>query len=152
MMYALVTNDTVESYGSLPQSARRLDTNEWVLGLADATTTLQQACGYYLVTTTPRPADTADTTYDYSITLQAGIPTETWTARPKTADEIAAATAQTNQASIVTNLQQDMVAIQAIIDDTNANINANPAARIKDMCRMLRRLGREALNDYTGTT
>ena len=61
-------------------------------------------------------------------------------------------TATTNQAAIVTNLQQDMVAIQAMLDATNATINANPASFLKPIGRMLRRLGREALNDFTGST
>jgi hypothetical protein len=61
-------------------------------------------------------------------------------------------TASNNKSAIETNLTSDMAAMQAIIDNTNANINANPAVPIKDIARMLKRLGRTALKDYTGTT
>ncbi len=53
-----------------------------------------------------------------------------------------------NKSAIETNIGQDLVAMQAIIDDTNANINSNPAARIKDMARMLRRLGKHELEQF----
>jgi hypothetical protein len=149
MSYAFVEAGTVEAEGALPQSARRLDTGQWVMGLRDAPVELQQATGWFEVTDVDKPADTATHTYDRSITLVAGVPTVTWTQRLKTAEETAAATASTNQASIVTNLNQDMVAIQTILDTANATLNSNPAAHIKTMGRMLRRLGRTALNDYT---
>ena len=58
-------------------------------------------------------------------------------------------TEETNKSAIQTNLEADLVLMQAILDDTNANINSNPAARIKEMCRMLKRLGRTAINDYS---
>jgi hypothetical protein len=149
MSYALVDDGTIEAEGPLPQSARRLDTGQWVMGLHTAPVELQEATGWLEVVDVERPADTATHTYDRSITLVAGVPTVTWTQRLKTAEETAAATAATNQASIVTNLNQDMVAVQAILDTANATINANPAAHIKTMGRMLRRLGRTALNDFS---
>jgi hypothetical protein len=116
MSYALVDDGTIEAEGALPQSARRLDTGQWVMGLRDAPVELQEATGWFEVTDVDKPADTATHTYDRSITLVAGVPTVTWTQRLKTAEEVAAATATTNQASIVTNLLADLVAIQAAID------------------------------------
>jgi hypothetical protein len=150
--YALVTSGTVQSEGGLPASARRLDTQEWVMGLATAPVNLQQATGWYLVKDVAKPADTQTNTTDRSVTLVAGVPTVTWTSRPKTQAEIDAATATTNNAAIVDNLNQDMAKMQTTIDTANATINANPAAFIKDIARMNRRLGRKALNDYTGST
>jgi hypothetical protein len=47
-----------------------------------------------------RPADTATDTYDRSVELVAGKPTVVWTARPWTADELAARTAESNRATI----------------------------------------------------
>ena len=85
--YALVRNDTIERVG-LPPSARRLDTGAWVLGLADAPDDLKAACGYLPVAETPRPADTDTETFDYSRAVVAGQPTEVWTKRAKTADEL----------------------------------------------------------------
>ena len=54
-----------------------------------------------------------------------------------------------NQKAIEANIAADLDAMQAIVDDTNANINSNPAARIKDIARMCKRLGRSALDDYS---
>jgi len=58
-------------------------------------------------------------------------------------------TEETNQSAIETNLGQDLVIMQAIIDATNASINSNPAPHIKNMARMLKRLGRTAIKDYS---
>jgi hypothetical protein len=149
MSYALVIDGTIEAEGALPASARRLDNDAWVMGLATAPVELQQATGWYEVTDTPRPADTATDTFDRTLELVGTTPTVVWVQRPKTAEEVAAATATTNQASIVTNLNQDMVLMQAAIDATNATINANPATYIKQIARMNKRLGRVALNDYS---
>lgn len=46
MTYALVVNGTIQSVGSLPNSARRLDTQQWVMGLATAPAAMVAACGY----------------------------------------------------------------------------------------------------------
>jgi hypothetical protein len=149
MSYALVDDGTIEAEGALPQSARRLDTGQWVMGLRTAPVELREATGWFEVVDVARPADTETDTYDRTLELVGGVPTVVWVQRPKTQAEIDAATAATNQASIVTNLNQDMVAVQAILDTANATINANPAAHIKTMGRMLRRLGRTALNDFS---
>lgn len=121
-------------------------------GLVTASVSLQQVCGYFLVTEVVRPADTPTNTTDRSLTLVGNVPTVTWTSRAKTQAEIDAATVDTNRSAIITNLTSDMAAIQGIIDATNASINSNPAAAIKTICRMLRRLGRNDLNDFTGST
>jgi len=54
-----------------------------------------------------------------------------------------------NQRAIETNLAQDLEAMQAILDTPNATINSNPAAVIKDIARMNKRLGRTAIDDYS---
>ena len=88
MSYVLVTDDTIQSIGGLPRSARRLDNDAWVMGLANASTEAQQACGWYEVADTDRPDDTATTTFDRSIELVEGVPTVVWTERDKTDDEL----------------------------------------------------------------
>jgi hypothetical protein len=150
MSYALVIDNGVQSEGPLPASARRLDTGQYVMSLP--TVALQEACGYFLVKTTARPADTATETYDRSVTFAAGVATETWSKRDKTQGEIDNASTAANHSSIITNLNQDMDKMQATIDATNATINANPATFIKDIARMNRRLGRLALSDLDGST
>lgn len=88
MSYALVTDDTIQRTGQLPRSARRLDNDAWVMGLANASTEAQQACGWYEVTDTAKPDDTDTTTHDRSIELVGGVPTVVWTERDKTEDEL----------------------------------------------------------------
>jgi hypothetical protein len=138
--YALVQDNAIQAtQGRLPNSARRLDTGEWVMGLASASTALRNATGWYEIVDVAQPADTPTHTTDRSVTVQAGIPTVTWTQRAKTAQEIASANQQANLTTIDTNLAQDLTALQAIIDSTNATINANPAAAIKTIARAQRR-------------
>jgi hypothetical protein len=72
-------------------------------------------------------------------------------AQVEASQQTTAQTARVNRSTVETNLIADLAAMQAIIDDTNANINANPAARIKEMARMMRRLGRQALRSFEGT-
>jgi hypothetical protein len=90
-----------------------------------------------------------DATRTYKTYSAAGAETST---RPYTAAENAEAEAAatellaiTNKGAVETNIVTDMAAMQMIINDTNANINANPAARIKDIARAIRRLDRMAL-------
>lgn len=77
--------------------------------------------------------------------------------RPYTAEEITradadalAASQATNGSTIDANLAADLVTLQAIIDDTNANINASPAARIKDIARVQRRIIRRVIGKLDG--
>lgn len=85
--YVLVRSGRIEQFG-LPPSARRLDSGAWVLGLPDAPDTLKAACGYLAVVTTSRPADTATETTDRSVRVVNGVPTEVWTTRLKSSDEL----------------------------------------------------------------
>jgi len=152
-LYALIENGTPTTLQAfLPDSARRQDTQEWVLGLSAASVALREATGWFAVTEVARPADTATHTTDRRIQLVGGTWTVVWTSRPKTAEELTMATAATNSSAITTNLLQDMTEIQAIIDSTNATINSNPAAAIKTICRAQRRIIRKLLSLYDGTT
>lgn len=90
---------------STERSPGRLETklsDGKLLGPPDTgwTPTLAALCGFVPVVTTARPSDTASVTYDRSITLPGGIPTETWTQRPKTQAELDADTAATVRADI----------------------------------------------------
>lgn len=101
MTYALVIDNTIsDERGRPPVSARRLDTGEWVLDLPNAHWSRQRATGWWQVTDTARPADTATATYDRTVTLVDGTPTVTWVERPWTADELAARTAQANRTTL----------------------------------------------------
>jgi hypothetical protein len=56
-----------------------------------------------------------------------------------------------NEATISSNLASDLIALQAIIDQTNADINASPASEIKDLARVARRLIRKVEQILDGT-
>ena len=88
MTFARIIDKTIDIIGRLPNSARRLDNERWVLGLRTAPAELQQVCGWYEIADTKRPAETATTTSDRSVELVAGVPTVVWTERPKTAQEL----------------------------------------------------------------
>ena len=101
MTYALVTNSTIQAVqGRPPTSARRLDSGNWVLGLRTAPAALQQACGWWEITDTPRPDDTATTTHDRTVELVAGVPTVVWTERDKTQAELDAEAKATREQQI----------------------------------------------------
>jgi hypothetical protein len=121
MTYALVDGDTIESeHGSLPESARRLDTGDWVLGLREyGTVEQQQACGYFEVVDTPRPADTATDTYVRSLEL------------------VAEASLRSNPQTHIDVLVASLAALQTLVDTPNATINASPASYVKGVAREL---------------
>ena len=148
MNYALVQNGAIVEHGALPDVWND-GTRDWDLRpMSDAELA---ELGWLPVTTTPRPADTADTTHDYSVELVDGTPTEVWTPRPMTPDEIAAAESSANVTTItaesadaVDKLVAVVENLNAITDMTNAAINANPAAVIKDVARELKTVARQA--------
>ena len=142
-VYAFVQNDTIESVGGLPRSARRLDTREWVMGLATAPDVLVQACGYFPVTDVPRPADTATDTFDRSVQLVNGTPTVVWTQRPMIADELANVTANTNRTTIQTQAKTALAnnrTYLAIATPTTAQMRAQIDALTRQHQGMIRLL------------
>lgn len=64
---------------------------------------------------------------------------------------IAGQTVAANRLTIEQALDAALVTLQLIIDDTNANINAGPATRIKDLARVQRRIIRLLRNNFDGT-
>lgn len=90
MTYAKIIDNTITDLGRLPRSARRLDTAQWVMGLADAPVELQRATGWVEVADTPRPDDTDTHTHDRSVELVKGVPTVVWVERAWTETEVEA--------------------------------------------------------------
>lgn len=173
MTYAHITDSVIQAVGRLPQSARRLDTQEWVLGLADATVTLREACGWFPVTDTTRPEDTATTTHDRTVELVAGVPTVVWTERPKTQAELDAEQETANRTTIdqaitdaLTRLQElvDAPAIPAVPNGTMTNAVLSDVVRAlrdhaqdtragaQEVALTLRRTIRLVRGDYDGTS
>lgn len=54
-----------------------------------------------------------------------------------------------NKSTIETNLEQDLAAMQAIKDQTNADLRADPSQEIKELATAVRRLIKMSLNDFT---
>jgi hypothetical protein len=159
MHYALVQANAVVQYGPLPQvwndSARDWD-------LRPMSDTELAALGWLPVVVVARPPDTATTTYDHSVTLVAGKPTDTWTARPMTPNEAAGFESQANVTQMTTESADAVDKLIAVVNTlntitamTNAAINANPAAVIKDVARECKTIARQANREArmtSGTT
>jgi hypothetical protein len=107
--------------------------------------------GWLPIVTTERPPDTATTTFDYSVQLVDGQPVETWTERPLTHPELDAREAQANTTQMVTESDEAVDKLVLVVENlnvltdlTNAEINANPAAIIKDLARECKTIARQA--------
>jgi len=135
-MYAQITNDTITTIGRLPVSARRLDTGQWVMGLANAPTELVEACGWHPVIDTPPAYDPATHVLERgTVELTAGTPTVQYTVRAKTADELAA-----DQRAIADDAEREQAKtavtnLRAYID-TATPTNAQTVAAVKLLCRV----------------
>lgn len=150
MTFALVTDNTIQSIGRLPDSARRLDTGEWVMGLATAPPELVAATGWTEVVDTPRPADTATTTHDHSVELVAGVPTVTWTERAKTSEEQASQTQQANRTTIEDQARTALTNNRTYLALASPT-NAQNLAQIRALTRQNNGLIRLLLGQLDGT-
>jgi len=148
-MYAHVTNGVVDAVGSPPQLVEQ-DGRWWDLRDRDLATLA--LVGWFPVTETARPADTATTTWEPVFTPGDGDVDQSWSEVPKTPEQIEAEGNAVAQATIEQALSDALVTLQTIIDDTNANINGNPAQRIKDIARTTRRTIRLLIRRFDGTT
>jgi hypothetical protein len=123
----------------LPGSAQRQDTWAWISDLANATPENQRRAGYYQITPTPRPPDTANTTTDRILDFSAWpIIREYWSPRPKTPTEQAATNAtalERDAATYIDALRHGIDTMRTIIDTPNTTINTTPAPHIKTLAR-----------------
>lgn len=143
MMYAQVTADTINAVGRLPNSARRLDTRQWVMGLTNAPTELVEACGWYSVTDTPPDHDPATQVVERGdVTLVDGRPVRRYTVRAKTADELAA---EAEAAQDQTERDQARAAFDTLGNYINLSspTSAQTVATVKLLARVCRRLIRD---------
>lgn len=149
-LYAHVAANAVDAVGQPPllydDGARWWD-------LRDRDPAILATLGWLPVTQTPRPADTDTTTHDYSVTLVGGVPTETWTERPKTQAELDAATAATNEAALISAARGAIAGNKtflALASPTNAQTLAQVKALTRQMNALIRLQVRDLL-DTTGT-
>ena len=149
--YALVEDDTLVTYGPLPTT--------WYDGerywdLRGKTDPELATLGWLPVVETPRPPDTETDTTDYLVVLVDGLPTEVWEPRPKTPAEVDAATRAANSTELVDDSGEAIPTLEAVVanlnamtDMTNAEVNANPAAVIKDLARECKTIARQAIRE-----
>lgn len=122
-------------------------TRLWWSGISDAELA---ECGWFKVVAVTRPADTATTTTDRSITMQAGKPTETWTVRNKTQAELDLERDQTNSTTI---RNQANAALDnnrtylAIATPTNAQV----VAQVRSLTQQMNGVIRLILGKLDGT-
>jgi hypothetical protein len=160
MSYARVLDDAISFVGPPPDlldpedptaEGRWWDLRQHDLDLAMWETEIIEPHGWLPVVMTTRPADTETDTFDYSVQLVDGVPTEVWTQRPWTNAELDAQAAAANTQSMVAEQDESVDKLVAVVeslnlitDMTNADINANPAAIIKDVARELKTVARVA--------
>jgi hypothetical protein len=97
-----------------------------------------------------------DATRTYSTYDEGGAQTSS---RPYTAEENARADAEATAAAEAANDEEigdkietvDMPAMQGIIDQTNANLRADPSQELKDIAKAVRRLDRKVQRLLDGT-
>ena len=102
--------------------------------------------GWLEVTEVDRPADTDTHTHDLTYEVVDRQPTQVWTAREWTPEELAAHTQAANDQALRDGLAAAIDAAlerqaeyQAVIDTPNADINSKPASYIVSVARQAKR-------------
>lgn len=111
-----------------------------VSGIQPNDLTLLAACGWYPVTDTPRPDDTATTTHDRSID---DTHTVAWTERPWTTDEQATRTATVNRTALEDKATQALATnatFLALASPTHAQTLAQVKALTRENTAIIRLL------------
>ena len=113
MSFAKVIDTSITKLATrLPETAQRLDNDAWVLALRTADVATQEACGWHVVVEETRPADPDYlTTYSSSVALVDGVPTRTWTERPKRDSELYPS------AEAAAKVTAELAAQKAVADD-----------------------------------
>ena len=116
-MHALIENNVITALRDTPTGGAWED-DQW-LDFTDPTVLSEWEArhGWTPVTLTPQPADTETVKHDEKVVLVDGVPTQTWTARPWNAAEVA----ERDRAITATKLAADTTAdeakiVQAITD------------------------------------
>ena len=148
MTYAHITADTINALGNPPDL--EWDGTRW-WDLRDPT--IRQARGWHEVAETPRPDPIEGGVFESTVELVDGLPVRVWTWRAWTAEELAAQEAAAAYEAqrllvkaIITDLRAEKNRAQAVIDTTNATINASPAPYIKDTARAAKRIADAAID------
>ena len=99
------------------------------------------AIGWSIVEDTPRPADTATTSYDLAVENIDGVLKVVWVERPKTNAELIrdgiSSQIETLNALLGVSGVADLSTLRGIKAATNAEINANPAKYLKSLVNIV---------------
>lgn len=115
-MHALIENNVITVLRVAPSGGAWED-DQW-LDFTDPATLAawEERHGLTLVVETPQPKDTDTTKHDESVTLVDGLPVQTWTPRPWTADEVAARAQAANAATLTADTTADLTKLKEAID------------------------------------
>lgn len=114
-MYARVTDNQIDATG-WPAATLRNAAGQWVSAPNGQWTDEQLAdFGWLPVVDAPRPADTVTHTYERSVTLVGGVPTETWT-------QVAKPVEQVNRQTVTKAIANALVENRTIIDGADAYV------------------------------
>lgn len=143
MSYAFVQGSTATG-GGLPPSARRLDSGQWVMGLASAPVELVEACGWFVIAPTAPPSFNAATQkLVESLTVVAGRPVQAWTVVALNAAELTEV-ARNSTATTLETQARNAVAVNttylAIGSPSNAQVVAQVRALTQQSSAVIRRL------------
>lgn len=122
-MHALIENNVITALRVAPAGGAWED-DQW-LDFTDPTVLSEWEArhGWTPVVETPRPEDTETVKHDEAVVLADGVPTQTWTARPWNAAEIADRDDRLARAA-------DRAAVRALVDSINASIDEAKAAKV----------------------
>jgi len=148
-MYAHVTNGLVDSVGNPPQLVEQ-DGRWW--DLRDRNLVTLALVGWFPVTETAKPADTATTTWEPVFTPGDGDVDQSWSEVPKTPEQLQAELEQTNRQTIEQALG-DFSGLDSILALDNGTATTNQLAQaVKVLARSNRRIIRLLIRRFDGTT
>ena len=111
-MYVDITTTPLVAVDNLPESARLIDGGAWVMGLATAPVAQQEATGWFVLTEVAAPTVQPTQRAEVSVQLVNNRPTQVWTVRAETAEELSQRTRSANLVAL-----KNTAAVQAKMAD-----------------------------------
>lgn len=150
MIYAHVTNGVIDHQGPLPPVWNDGERDWDLRPMSDEELA---ELGWFAVVYTDRPPNTDTTTWDSAIVLVDGVPTEQWTERPWTNEELAADEAQRNSSQVVSESGQAVDQLVAVVNELNVIAeNALVDPMVRELAALLRTVTRQVNREARGTS
>lgn len=141
MSYARIVNNVITEFG-LPNSARRLDTNEWVMGLNESfcPESLRAACGFFVIDESAiQPPNTTTTFFLATYEVNTGRPVLVWVETPKEPEQITKESREFNLEGLLLQARNAIIDNNAFLADNNVN-NAEAVAQIQRLTQQNNRI------------